>query len=119
VDRRYIAAVREGEDSRTLLLFDIATSKWQELLRMKGGQPSFSHDGKYLYFDSFSNDPAIFRLGIGDRRLERLVSLKDVRRARRHYGSHPTWFGLAPDDSPLLLRDIGTQEVYALDWEAP
>ena len=26
---------------------------------------------------------------------------------------------LAPDGSPLLVRDIGTQEIYALDWEAP
>jgi len=26
---------------------------------------------------------------------------------------------LAPDDSPFLLRDTGTQEIYALDWEAP
>jgi hypothetical protein len=24
---------------------------------------------------------------------------------------------LAPDDSPLLLRNVGTQDVYALDWE--
>ena len=29
------------------------------------------------------------------------------------------WTGLAPDDSPLVLRDIGTQEIYALDWAAP
>jgi len=27
--------------------------------------------------------------------------------------------GLAPDGSPLPLRDIGSQEVYALDFEAP
>jgi hypothetical protein len=26
---------------------------------------------------------------------------------------------LAPDDSPLLLRDVSTQDIYALDWEAP
>jgi hypothetical protein len=26
-----------------------------------------------------------------------------------------TWGGLAPDDSPLVLRDVGTQEIYALD----
>ena len=25
----------------------------------------------------------------------------------------------APDDSPLLLRDTGAQEIYALDWQAP
>jgi hypothetical protein len=26
---------------------------------------------------------------------------------------------LAPDDSPLLLRDVATQEIYTLDWEVP
>ncbi len=29
------------------------------------------------------------------------------------------WFGLAPDGSPLLLRRAGSEEIYALDWEAP
>jgi hypothetical protein len=26
---------------------------------------------------------------------------------------------LAPDDSPLVVRDVGTHEIYALDWDAP
>ena len=26
---------------------------------------------------------------------------------------------LMPDDSPLLLRDDGTQDVYAVDWLIP
>jgi hypothetical protein len=26
---------------------------------------------------------------------------------------------LTPDDSPLLHRNLGTQDVCALDWEAP
>jgi len=26
---------------------------------------------------------------------------------------------LTLDDSPLVLRDVGTQEIYALDWQAP
>ena len=43
------------------------------------------------------SDPAIFRVGISDRRLERVVSLKDF---RREWGSWVPWFGLAPDDSP-------------------
>lgn len=28
------------------------------------------------------------------------------------------WSSLALDHSPLLLRDIGAQDIYALDWEA-
>jgi hypothetical protein len=26
-----------------------------------------------------------------------------------------TWFGLAPDDSPLMLREIHETEIFALD----
>jgi hypothetical protein len=26
---------------------------------------------------------------------------------------------LAPDDSPLVARDTSSQEIYALDWQAP
>jgi hypothetical protein len=29
------------------------------------------------------------------------------------------WMGLAPDDAPLVTRDLSTGELYALDWEAP
>jgi hypothetical protein len=43
-----------------------------------------------------------------------LVSLKDVRRTG-FFG----WTGLAPDDSPMLVRDVGTAEIYALDWQVP
>jgi len=34
-------------------------------------------------------------------------------------GTIVPWLGLAPDDSPLFARDIGTQEIYALDVDLP
>jgi hypothetical protein len=48
--------------------------------------------------------------------LEEVVSLKDFRTTG---WAGATWTGPALDDSPLMLRDIGTQEIYALDWQAP
>ena len=27
--------------------------------------------------------------------------------------------GMTPDGSPLLVRDISTQEIYAIDWKLP
>jgi len=38
---------------------------------------------------------------------------------RRAVGAFAAWSGLALDDAPLVLRDTGTQEIYALDWQAP
>jgi Tol biopolymer transport system component/DNA-binding winged helix-turn-helix (wHTH) protein len=114
-DGRYIAAITN--DSLKLMLFDRASQKWQELASMPIGYPSWSHDGEYLYFDtSLSEDAAFQRVRISDHKLERLFSLKGM---RRFWGPFASWTGLAPDDTPLLVRDISSQEVYALDWQAP
>ena len=34
-------------------------------------------------------------------------------------GNYGPCLGLDPDDSPLLLKDMGTQDIYALDWKVP
>jgi serine/threonine protein kinase/dipeptidyl aminopeptidase/acylaminoacyl peptidase len=111
-DGRYIAALRAGPE--TLMLFDFSTPKWVQLEQIVVGFPNWSRDSKYIYFDSQGEDRAFYRLRISDHKLQRLVSLKDLRLT-----GALGWTGLAPDDSPLVLRDVGTQEIYALDWEAP
>lgn len=111
-DGKLIAAITT--DSGTLMLFDVATQRWTELVKLPIGYPSWSRDGRYIYFDSIlSEDPAFYRLRISDRKLERLVSLSGI---RRFWGEMAEWSGLAPDDSLLLTRDASNQEVYAIDW---
>jgi len=111
---RYMCAVTA--DNREILLFDFTTQKWVELVKMVVSYPSWSQDGSYVYFDTpQGDDVALSRVGISDRKLERLVSLKGFRRT----GNFGPWFGLTSDDSPLLVRDVGTDEIYALDWDAP
>jgi Tol biopolymer transport system component/DNA-binding winged helix-turn-helix (wHTH) protein len=114
-DGRYIAALTN--DSQKLMLFDRVSQQWQALVNLPIGDPSWSHDGQYLYFDTtLTDDAAFFRVRLSDHKLERLFSLKGV---RRYWGDFGMWTGLAPDDSPLLARDISSQEIYALDWQAP
>lgn len=80
--------------------------------------PTWSRDTKYVYFNSDAEgEPAIHRMQIKDQKLERVASLKDVNRPTSI--SLGAWTGLAPDDSPLALRDISTNEIYALDWQLP
>jgi Tol biopolymer transport system component len=115
-DGHYIAAVpAEGPG---LMLFDFRTRKWEQADKDHTfNSLSWSRDGSYIYFDDQSpDDPAIWRLAIPGRKLERVASLKGV---RQPHGFMEPSTGLAPDGSPLLTRDIGTQEIYALDWEAP
>ena len=112
-DGRYIAAITN--DSLKLVLFDQVTRKWEDLVSMPIGYPTWSHNGQYIYFDSAEDtDSAIFRMRISDHKLERVVSLKGV---REYAGENGSWTGLTPDDSPLLVRDTGSQEIYALDWQ--
>jgi Tol biopolymer transport system component len=114
-DGRHIAAI--SDDSQKLMLFDRETQQWQEVVSLPIGYPSWSHDGQYLYFDTtLTEDANFFRVRISDRKLERLVSLHGM---RRFWGDLGSWTGLAPDDSPLLIRDVSSQEIYAIDWQAP
>jgi hypothetical protein len=102
-------------DSQKLLVFDTRTKKWNELAQVGVGYLSWSKDSKYLYFDTFGTQPSVQRIGIRDRVPEKMVSLEDLHRA---WGTYGPWFGLAPDDSLLATRDIGSQEVYAIQWPA-
>jgi len=114
-DGRYIAALRGSADN--LMLFDHANRKWLDLARPHAGFLDWTPDSKYLYFDTlFEADPALYRVRVSDLKVERVASLKNVRRLHTWAGP---WTGLAPDGSPLLLRDVGTEEIYALDVELP
>ena len=113
-DGRYIVAMTGG--SQELRLFDFKTQKWVELAKMSAAYPNWSRDGSYVYFHSFGSDPALYRVRISDHKLERIVGLKGVRLT---IGFAGTWCGLAPDDSPTILRDVGSQEIYALDLQLP
>jgi hypothetical protein len=102
-------------NSLSLVLFDFQTQKWSELLKGSSAFPNWSADGQYVYFLHWPDNPAVLRLRIGDRKVEPVADMKDLPLA----GYYGLWLGLAPGDSPMLLRDAGSQDVYALDWEAP
>jgi len=115
--RRVIAL---SADNQKLLLFDMSTEKWHQLAEKMGtfGYLTWSRDSKYVGFDtSFTSDPAFFRVGIPDGQITRIVSLKNVRRFFPWLSGE--WSGLGPDGSPIVVRDISTQEIYALDWKLP
>jgi hypothetical protein len=101
------------------MLFNTTTRNWTELVRTVVNSLAWSRDSRYIYFDSYpTRSAAILRVRISDRKIEPVTKLETFRRAESATSWWP-WMGLAPDDSPLLVRDVGTQEIYALDWEAP
>ena len=72
--------------------------------------PEWSRDGQYIYFRRVMGDLGIFRISIKGGAAEKIVDLKDWHDAS-WYGRY---MGLDPQDAPLLLRDIGSDDIYAL-----
>ena len=117
-DGRYLAAL--NLDGTKLLLFDFKTQKWSDWITEPGtvGYLNWSQDGGYLYYDSaFSDHPTFRRVKVGQTHSELLVDLKGLLR----YITQPAvgWSGIAPDGSALFIRDLSTDEIYALDLGLP
>lgn len=48
------------------------------------------------------------------RKLHRAVDLRDVHLT----GFYGTSLSLTPEDQPIVVRDNGSQEIFAIDWVA-
>jgi serine/threonine protein kinase len=117
-DGQYLAALTP--DSRKLLIFDFKIQKWSDWISEPGliGFPNWSQDGTYLYYDrAFTDHPTFRRVKVGQTTSEQIADLKGLLR----YQSVPAfgWSGIAPDGSALFVRELSTDEIYALDVELP
>jgi eukaryotic-like serine/threonine-protein kinase len=111
-DSKYIAAL--SGDTSTLMLLDVRTHRTERLFVGGPNYVSWSADSKYLYFDNEDRkDAALYRISISDRKLQRIASLKNLHQAWWEFGG--SWSGVTPDGSPLVQRDLSTNEIYALD----
>jgi DNA-binding winged helix-turn-helix (wHTH) protein/dipeptidyl aminopeptidase/acylaminoacyl peptidase len=111
-DGRYVTAISAA--AQALMLYDFRTERWSELVR-GDGSVAWSRDSKFVYLDLQRPDlsPALVRIRVSDRKIERLLDLKDISLE----GYWPDWFSLLPDGSPVFTRDTSTQEIYRLDLQ--
>jgi Tol biopolymer transport system component len=114
-DGRYVAAL--SADSTKLMLYDMDKKRWTQLAASRFGFENWSRDGKYLYAEDYPDKvDDVVRVSVADGKVERLLSLKEIPRG---FDPWEFWVGLAPDGSPLLMRDRSTQEIYSLDVRFP
>jgi WD40 repeat protein len=111
-DGRYIAALTE--DSSSLVLFDWRSGKWTKLLSLgRIGDLRWSRQGKCIYLTAVprGGEPALFRVKIASHQVERLIGMAST--------GISVPLGLAPDDSPLVMYQIPTAEIYAFECQFP
>jgi len=116
-DGQHILAL--SENSKKLVLYDAKTGKWSEWLNEPGtiGFPAWSWDGRYVYYDRVSTDqPSSRRVRLGENYSELLIDLKDL---PRYFSPIGPWSGLTPEGSSLFVRNLSTDEIYALDLDLP
>ncbi len=106
---RFIAGL--SASGSKVVLYDIQTRRQSELSSVSSGYPSWSQDGEYLFYKTNGEDASCWRVRMHDRKTERIGSLKN-----EQVGG---WFAQAPNNSLITARQVGTDEIYALEWEAP
>jgi eukaryotic-like serine/threonine-protein kinase len=107
-------------DQSKFLLFAFKTGRWTDLITNadKFANWEMSPDGNYFFYETAGNDPKIFRMRIKDRFVEEVASLKGFRPVEDPYLGNSE-LNVTPDNAPVLTRDIGTEEVYAISVKWP
>jgi hypothetical protein len=112
--------VTATEDLTKFMSFDFKTQRWTDLVLVSKGFVCWapSPDNTYLYYTTGGADPLVQRVRLSDRKVETITSVKDLRRVVDPVDGE-TQISVAPDGSPIVTRDIGTQEIYTLQVRWP
>ena len=114
-DGKMLVAVRIAEG--WLELLDPASGRRRELTRYPSAYPNWSRDGRFVYFTTRDGGGRIVRrVRIADGAVEDVADLTGAGQGRSFLGD---WIGLGPDDSPLVVRNLSTEDIFAWDFDAP
>jgi eukaryotic-like serine/threonine-protein kinase len=106
--------IATGNDQSKLVRYNFRTKKWSDLVTSPDKFVNWltSPDWKYFYYATGGSNPTVFRMRLADDVVEQVVSLKNIRMVNDPLNGPK--LNVTPDNSVLVLRDIGTEEVYAL-----
>jgi Tol biopolymer transport system component len=111
-DGRFVAALVGKKDY--LVLYDTTTQKWRPLLAQSVGYPGWSRDGQYIYCNTLWREgSSLVRVTVASGEVESFpINFNTA-------GTFGSWTGSTPDGSFLLLRDLGSRDIYSLDIDLP
>jgi Tol biopolymer transport system component len=93
-----------------LMLYDIKSKTWRQTEATDVNNLTWSKDSQYIYFDT-TGVRSLRRIRVADKKVDFLTDLS----------VYPNlawwWSGLAPDNSPLVLRNLDSFNIYALTLE--
>jgi eukaryotic-like serine/threonine-protein kinase len=112
-DGRFIFALAWPQ-TPSLRVFDFKTQRWTALPPTGDIEfPSFSRDSRFIYFLRHERDQGVFRIPVTGGKEERVVDMTDWHLT----GLVDYSMTLDPTDAPLVLRDVGSNDIYALTLE--
>jgi len=116
-DGRYLLV--KTSDHHRAQLFDTWTQQWSEVAQADMlTNLRWARRGSFFFFEATSHEKAILmRMNVADQTSVPVMDFQDIRRPLSQLSA--AWVGLAEDNSPIMQRDIGIQELYAFSWQAP
>jgi DNA-binding winged helix-turn-helix (wHTH) protein/Tol biopolymer transport system component len=107
-DGKFIAAT-SSLDGRSLSVFDTQAQKWSKVFDLPGNgyliESEWSRDGKFIYARSIMGN--LYRIPASGGKPEYVGDFQGLKMG--------LWTGRdTSTDTPLILRDIGTDDIYAL-----
>ena len=112
-DGRYLVAM--PMDQRALLLFDRRTASWTTLTRHGVGDPTWSHDGRFVYFQDFlETGKPIYRIAVPGGKPELVATIDNLRPVA---ATDYRLIGLAPADLPVVTARTPVVNLYEVDLE--
>jgi len=111
-DGAHIAAL--DWQARKLMLLNYRTKRWKPLAdSIEGDNISWSSNSESVFVDSLKDGkPVVEQIRVRDGRRVTVISLEALQKVPGEFN----WFGLTPDDLPIVLHVRSSGEIYALEW---
>ena len=108
-DGKWLAALTS--DTVWPVLYSFTTHQWTELRRGLVGFPRWSKDSRYLYGNADESGESIIRIDIATKKVQ---SIHRITEFNTTGVISPSVFW-TPDDEPVVLKDLSTQQIYRID----